>query len=133
MPAPTPRPIHRPLSPFWIYRLGWTMSLSGSHRVTGMLLSIGSPLFVLWLIAVAAGETSFYGYKAVMTSPFGWVVYAGFIFCIAYHLCNGLRHMAWDLGKGLDVPTAKKSGAVVVVSALALTGLVLFATFGRLA
>lgn len=137
MTAPTPRPshrpIHRPLSPFWIYRLGWTMSLSGSHRVTGMLLSVGSPLFVLWLIAVAGGETAYYDYAAVMVSPFGWVVYAGFIFCIAYHLCNGLRHMAWDLGKGLDVPTAKKSGAVVVVSSLVLTGMVLVATFGRLA
>lgn len=132
-PRPSQRPIHRPLSPFWIYKLGWTMSLSGSHRVTGMLLSLGSPLFVLWLIAVSGGESTYYDYAKVMVSPFGWVVYAGFIFCICYHLCNGLRHMAWDLGKGLDVPTAKKSGALVVASSLALTGLVLVATFGRLA
>lgn len=123
------RPIHRPLSPFWIYRLGWTMSLSGSHRVTGMLLSLGSPLFVLWLVAVAAGPERYAGYAAVLDSPFGWLVFAGFVFCIAYHLCNGLRHMAWDFGKGLDVPTAKRSGALVVVMALLLTGVALAVTF----
>jgi len=127
------RPTHRPLSPFWIYRLGWTMSLSGTHRITGMLLSIGSPLFVLWLLAIAGGERSYASYASVLTSPFGWVVYAGFIFCIAYHLCNGMRHMGWDFGKGIDVTTAKRTGALVVVSALLLTGLVLVATYGRAA
>jgi len=126
-------PRYRPLSPFWIYRLGWTMSLSGTHRVTGMLLSIGSPLFVFWLLAVAAGETAYYDFAAAMVSPLGWVVYSGFIFCIAYHLCNGLRHMAWDLGLGLDLPTAKASGLGVVIAALALTALTLVATFGRVA
>lgn len=123
------RPIHRPLSPFWIYRLGWTMGLSGSHRVTGMLLSLGAPLFVLWLCAVAAGEPQYSRFAAAMTSPFGMLVYAGFIFCIAYHLCNGMRHMGWDFGKGIDVPTARLTGALVVVSAVLLTSLVLLATF----
>jgi succinate dehydrogenase / fumarate reductase cytochrome b subunit len=132
MSANAPRPIHRPLSPFWIYRLGWTMSLSGSHRVTGMLLSVGSPLFVLWLLAVASGEAGYARFAGAMVSPFGMVVYAGFVFCIAYHLCNGLRHMGWDLGLGLDVPTAKLTGALVAVAALALTALALGATFGRM-
>lgn len=125
------RPRSRPLSPFWIYRLGWTMSLSGSHRVTGMLLSIGAPLFVLWLLAIAEGPEAYAAFVAGMHHPLGMLVYAGFIFCIAYHLCNGLRHMGWDLGKGIDVPTAKLTGAVVVISALALTALVLWATFAR--
>jgi len=123
------RPMHRPLAPFWIYRLGWTMGLSGAHRITGMLLSIGSPLFVLWLCAVAAGEAEYYAFAARMVSPLGWVVYAGFVFCIAYHLCNGLRHMGWDFGLGLDVPTAKLTGALVVVAAMLLTGLALLVTY----
>ena len=122
----------RPLSPFWIYRLGWTMGLSGSHRVTGMLLSLGAPLFVCWLLAVAAGPDAYTRFAGGMLHPLGMLVYAGFIFCIAYHLCNGLRHMGWDLGLGLDVPTAKKTGALVVVAALGLTALVLWCTFQRL-
>ena len=131
MPTTTVRPIHRPLSPFWIYQLGWTMGLSGSHRVTGMLLSLGAPLFVAWLCAVAAGAATYAGFAAVMTSPVGMAVYAGFIFCIAYHLCNGLRHMGWDMGKGIDVPTARLTGLIVVVTSTLLTGLVLWATFAR--
>lgn len=132
-PRPIHRPLHRPMSPFWIYRLGWTMSLSGAHRVTGMLLSLGSPLFVLWLIAVAAGPERYQAFAAGMTSWFGILIYAGFIFCIAYHLCNGLRHMAWDMGKGIDVKTARRTGLFVVIpAALLLTALVLSATFGTL-
>jgi succinate dehydrogenase cytochrome b subunit len=109
------------------------MSLSGAHRITGMLLSIGSPLFVLWLLAIAAGSESYERYVAVLRSPFGWIVYGGFIFSIAYHLCNGLRHMGWDFGKGIDIVTARRSGAVVVVASLLLTALVMFFTSGRLA
>lgn len=125
--------MQRPLSPFWIYRLGWTMGLSGSHRVTGMLLSLGAPLFVCWLVAVAVGGESYAAFAAGMQSPLGMLVYSGFIFCIVYHLCNGLRHMGWDLGKGIDVPTAKLTGALVVVTTLVLTATVLWLTFRGLA
>jgi succinate dehydrogenase / fumarate reductase cytochrome b subunit len=119
----------RPLSPFWIYRIGWTMGLSGSHRVTGMLLSLGAPLFVCWLLAIAAGPEAYERFYAGMHHPLGMLVYAGFVFCICYHLCNGLRHMGWDLGLGLAVPTAKLTGALVVVASLALTVAVLMRTF----
>jgi succinate dehydrogenase / fumarate reductase cytochrome b subunit len=131
-PTPNARPIHRPLSPFWIYRINWTMGLSGTHRITGLLLSIGSPLFVLWLFAIAAGPHAFGDFRDAMLSPFGLVVFAGFVFCIVYHLCNGLRHLGWDMGAGLDVPTAKLTGGLVVLAALALTGTVLYLALWRL-
>ena len=123
--------MQRPLSPFWIYRVGWTMGLSGSHRVTGMLLSLGAPLFVCWLLAIAGGAEAYAAFAVGMRHPLGMLVYAGFIFCIAYHLCNGMRHMGWDLGLGFDVATAKATGALVVVASLGLTALVLWCTFGR--
>lgn len=125
--------MQRPLSPFWIYRLGWTMGLSGSHRVTGMLLSLGAPLFVLWLLAIAEGAEAYAAFAAGLHHPLGMLVYAGFVFCIVYHLCNGLRHMGWDFGKGIDVPTAKLTGALVVVATLALTASVLWLTFRGMA
>jgi len=109
------------------------MGLSGSHRVTGMLLSLGAPLFVFWLLAIAGGVETYDAFTAGMRHPLGMLVYAGFIFCIAYHLCNGLRHMGWDLGRGIDVPTAKLTGALVVVTTLALTTTVLWLTFRGMA
>jgi len=126
------RPVHRPLSPFWIYRLGWTMSLSGAHRITGMLLSVGSPLFVLWLYAIAAGPVDYAGFASTMLHPLGMIVFAGFVFCIVYHLCNGLRHMGWDFGKGIDVPTARRTGALVVVVASLATAALLWRALGDL-
>ena len=120
------RPQHRPLSPFWIYRFGWTMSLSGSHRLTGMALSVGAPLFVLWLFAVAGGSGAYADYNAAMLSPFGLLVFGGFIFSIVFHLCNGLRHLAWDFGLGIDVVTARRSGISMVVVVALITAAVLW-------
>jgi succinate dehydrogenase cytochrome b556 subunit len=43
---------------------------------------------------------------------------------VTYHLLNGVRHLAWDLGKGFKIPELYKSGYVVlglsVISALVL-------------
>ncbi|HJO56224.1 MAG TPA: hypothetical protein QF423_06075, partial [Candidatus Scalindua sp.] len=38
-----------------------------------------------------------------------------------YHLCNGIRHLAWDLGYGYAIGVVYRSGFVVVVTALGLT------------
>ena len=36
-----------------------------------------------------------------------------------YHLCNGIRHLFWDMGYGYSIPVMHKSGwSVVVVSTL---------------
>lgn len=44
---------------------------------------------------------------------------AGWAFSLMYHLCNGIRHLFWDLGYGYSIPVAYRSGyAVVAVSAL---------------
>ena len=40
----------RPLSPFLIYRFDYTMVLSFSHRVTGVVLAAGSLILVTWLL-----------------------------------------------------------------------------------
>jgi succinate dehydrogenase / fumarate reductase cytochrome b subunit len=33
-------------------------------------------------------------------------------------LLNGIRHLAWDIGFGFAVPTANKSGIVVIAASL---------------
>jgi succinate dehydrogenase / fumarate reductase, cytochrome b subunit len=50
----------RPFSPnLQIYRPQITSVLSITHRLTGVALSIGSPLLVFWLIAAAAGPSAY--------------------------------------------------------------------------
>ncbi|MBT5768188.1 MAG: succinate dehydrogenase, cytochrome b556 subunit, partial [Rhodospirillaceae bacterium] len=36
-------------------------------------------------------------------------------------LCNGIRHLVWDAGKGFELSTAFASGWLVVVAAVVLT------------
>jgi succinate dehydrogenase / fumarate reductase cytochrome b subunit len=38
-----------------------------------------------------------------------------------YHLCNGVRHLAWDAGFGFELTTMTRTGWVVVASSAALT------------
>uniref|UniRef100_A0A8C9I455 Succinate dehydrogenase cytochrome b560 subunit, mitochondrial n=1 Tax=Piliocolobus tephrosceles TaxID=591936 RepID=A0A8C9I455_9PRIM len=37
------------------------------------------------------------------------------VFPLTYHTWNGIRHLMWDLGKGLKIPHVHQSGAVVLV------------------
>ena len=40
-----------------------------------------------------------------------------------YHLSNGIRHLSWDLGYGLEIAQVERSGYLVLVSTVVLTGL----------
>ena len=46
------------------------------------------------------------------------------IFGLSYHLCNGIRHLAWDAGYGLDLDSSYKSGYAVVAISLGITFLI---------
>ncbi len=53
----------------------------------------------------------------------------GFAVSLAYHLLNGIRHLAWDLGYGFDVGTAAAASWVVILGAVALALLVFAAAY----
>ena len=38
-----------------------------------------------------------------------------------YHLANGVRHLVWDTGHGLDVKSANASAVLVLAFAVAAT------------
>lgn len=118
----------RPLSPYMqVYRPMYTMVLSFAHRVTGAGLSVGLVLLAAWLLALAAGPAAYARLRFVLVSPLGYLVVAGLVFAFWYHFCNGLRHLNWDAGRGLEKASARRSGAVVVVATLALGLLTLLA------
>ena len=52
---------------------------------------------------------------------------AGYTAAFWYHFCAGLRHLNFDLGRGLDKASARRSGAIVVVATLILSGATLAA------
>ena len=114
----------RPLSPFLtVYRWQYTMSLSILHRVTGCALSVGLLLLVYWLIAAASGAAAYETARHFFVHPLVRVLLIGFSFAFFYHLLNGVRHMTWDTGHGLERKAARLSGWIVFLGAIATTAL----------
>ena len=114
----------RPLSPHLsVYKFRITSTLSILHRLTGVALSLGAVALVWWLFAIASGPDAYAVFATVAGSIVGKVAIAGWLFTFFYHLCNGVRHLFWDTGRGFELAQARASGlAVVTVSALATLG-----------
>ena len=114
----------RPLSPhLQVYRLELTSALSILHRMTGMFLSLGGVMLAFWLVTAAAGEAYYAWAQWFLGSWLGYALLAAWSFCLFYHLCNGIRHLFWDLGLGFELRTVYASGYVVVAASLGLTAL----------
>ena len=114
--------IERPLSPhLTIYRPQMTSISSILTRITGNALIVAVVLVVWWLLAAATGPEYFATADAVLTSWFGDIVLTLSLWAIWYHYLAGLRHLLFDAGKGLDVPTAEMLGWVCVIGSVVLT------------
>ena len=117
----------RPMSPhLGVYKFMYTMALSILHRITGCAASVGFLLFVWWLMALASGPAAYASAMNALGSPLAKLLLVGFTFSFVYHFCNGIRHLVWDTGRGLERAQARRSGAVVVVAALLLTAVVVW-------
>lgn len=108
----------RPLSPhLQQYKLPLTAYLSIAHRATGVVNSFAIVLLVLLIASAAGGPESYAFMSAIANSWFGKLALFGFTVTLYYHSANGIRHLFWDIGIGLDLEHAKKSGNVCLVAA----------------
>ena len=115
----------RPLSPhLQVYRPQWSSVLSILHRITGVLLSAGTVLMVVWLVALAQGEAAYGAMLEFMSNPVVLLALVGWNLALFYHLLNGIRHLLWDTGAMLELNPARTSGWVVVVLSVILTAIV---------
>lgn len=120
----------RPLSPhLQVYRPQITSILSILHRLTGIALAAASLLLAYWLTAAAYGADAFAAAQAFLASWFGRLILFGLTFALFYHLCNGVRHLAWDAGWGYELPTLRLTGWIVVAVSLAATLLTWIAAY----
>lgn len=120
----------RPLSPhLQIWRFTVTMAASITHRATGMALYGGSLLLAVWACALAFSPSLYAGVAGFIASPLGFILVAGYVWSLSFHLLNGLRHLYWDAGRGLAVKTALKTAWAVYIGSVVLTAVVLAAAF----
>ena len=113
---------NRPLSPhFQVYRPQMTSVLSILNRLTGVALAAGTLLLVYWLLAAASGAEAYAAARALIGSFFGRLLLFGWTVALFYHLCNGIRHMFWDLGLGLELPAVAWTGWAMLIATGGLT------------
>ncbi len=114
--------VQRPLSPhLLIYKPQLTSVLSITHRGTGVLLALALLVLPCWLLSIAAGPDAYEMMLGHFSAWYGQLFMLGIVFSVYYHLCNGIRHLGWDLGKGLDLPNTYLTGYIVVFLSVLMT------------
>ncbi|WP_425410732.1 succinate dehydrogenase, cytochrome b556 subunit [Hyphococcus sp.] len=121
--APSPRPVSPHLQ---IWRFTVTMAASITHRGTGMVLYGGSILIAVWLYALAFSPALYESAAGFVRSPLGFIIVAGYVWAMSFHLMNGLRHLYWDYGRGFAVKTAIMTAWLVYIASAILAAIVLW-------
>ena len=105
---------NRPLSPHLsIHKKVLTAVFSIFHRLTGIFLTLGSILLVLWFLSVSIGE-NFYNYFQIISSNFIFKVILFFwTLAFFYHLFNGIRYLFWSFSLGMELKTVYLSGYII--------------------
>ena len=121
----------RPLSPhLQVYKPQLTSMTSILHRGTGVVLSAGALFVVYWLYSLSQGAAAFETAQGLVSSWFGKLVFLGVVFSTFYHLANGVRHLLWDAGWGLELKAAYQTGWLVVAFSLVTTAFTAWMMFG---
>jgi succinate dehydrogenase / fumarate reductase, cytochrome b subunit len=124
----TPR--SRPISPhLQIYRLPLTARMSIFHRFTGIGLGLAGILLVWWFLAAASSPEYFAFADGMLTSWIGTLVMLVSLAALWYHFFNGIRHLIWDTGEGLEIGSLHNSGLAVLAAAGVMTVITLIVAF----
>lgn len=104
-----------PLSPhLQIYRWQLTSVMSICHRLSGVAL-LGIVLeLIAGLFCLSQGPDFYIQFLSFL--EFWPVQYCNIlsVFFLTYHFFNGIRHLFWDIGWGLELRWVYKSGHTVL-------------------
>ena len=96
-------------------------TVPGALVIVRLLVVLGGLLVAAWAIALAMGPEPYAIFKDLLGSPLDKFVMFGMSLSAFYHLGNGVRHLIWDLGYGLDKDDANSSAFVVFGFSIAAT------------
>lgn len=109
---------NRPMSPhLQIYKPQLHSAMSIFHRASGVVNSVAALIIAWWFVAAASGPDYFNFVNGFLSSWVGSLMLFGFAFSLAYHLCNGIRHLFWDAGYGFEKATVRSTGIMVMIAA----------------
>ena len=108
------------------YRPQLTSILSFTHRASGVFLSlVGAPLLLWWIISVNNGPQAYDVFLACMGGWVGKISLLACLFSLGFHTFNGVRHLIWDTGKGLDIHSAYILGWIVLAATFISTAVLM--------
>jgi len=118
----------RPLSPhLQVWRWHPTMLSSILHRVSGIGNYLGAIALTAWLVMLATGTEGCIAF--LFAGPMEWVTRIGLIlltWSISFHFLNGLRHLAWDAGKGFDPKGSNQRSVMIIAGSIILPAILWF-------
>ena len=98
---------------------GWVSIL---HRISGALLVFPFAAWALYLLdASLRSEEGFSRIREYMGMPLAKLGLLIFLWAGCHHFCAGIRYLALDLNRGIELRPARISSALVIVASLALT------------
>ncbi|XP_052652768.1 succinate dehydrogenase cytochrome b560 subunit, mitochondrial isoform X2 [Harpia harpyja] len=74
--------------------------------LAALLLPEQFPHYLAMVKSLSLGPALIYSAKFALAFPF------------SYHTWNGVRHLAWDMGKGFKIPQVNQSGVLVLILTL---------------
>jgi succinate dehydrogenase / fumarate reductase cytochrome b subunit len=114
------RPDVRPIAPhLQVWRWHVTMFNSIVHRATGTALYGAMIALALWVMAAAAGGDCYAVAEAILASPVGQILLYLSVAALAFHLANGIRHLVFDTGAGLEPASAGFTAWLAILFAIA--------------
>jgi len=84
---------------------------------------LGAILLVWWLGAASDGPEAYAAFQHFSLRLAGLLLLFGWSAALFYHLCNGIRHLVWDTGHGLELHSVYLGGWVVSPLRAALTAI----------
>lgn len=115
-----PRP--RPLSPhLQAYRLPYNALMSISGRAAGVVLSLFTMALFIWFIAVVWNPEMYGQTMLLLDNPYTEYVALALAFLIFFYLGNGVRHVLWERGIGVNEKAGITSGNIVLLLSALMT------------
>lgn len=101
--------------------------LSIASRLAGLFFTaLTLPVMFLYMLALASGPETYATFIAALTSLPGKLFCLVSLFCLCYHVANGIRHLVWDTGRALSLKAIYSTGYLMLAGAVALFLLVVW-------
>ncbi|MEO1881419.1 MAG: succinate dehydrogenase, cytochrome b556 subunit [Methylococcales bacterium] len=113
---------NRPLSPhLQVYKLPLTGIISITHRMTGVILALGLIGYVFSFYCILQGNEHYLALQSFLNSTLISIAVWLFVYALFFHLCHGIRHLIWDVGKSFDRDDMDRNAMIELAVSLVLT------------